>query len=122
MKKSEVTFRNALMFHAHQVYRNSQCSWQDAMFKAWKIYYCCRAMRDGAVKFYYKKKDGSQRCAFGTLKDLPKPKTGNDGDFNPAVICYYDLERDSWRSFKAENFIGFYNTWKINKPQKTETK
>ena len=68
----------------------------------------------GEVKFSYEKKDGTIREAFGTrnvvLLMLHKVTlTGNKAENaeNDDVIPYFDLDVMAWRSFKAENFIGF---------------
>ena len=67
-------------------------------------------LNKGIVRFTYRKVDGSIREAVGTCnldiaRDalaicIPNPKTGRT---NPTA--YYDLEKEDWRSFKAENVI-----------------
>ena len=62
------------------------------------------------VRFTYEKKDGTIRNAVGTRNlclackalniSIPLPKTGRK---NPTA--YYDLEKQDWRSFIAENVI-----------------
>lgn len=71
---------------------------------------------EGEVTFSYKKKDGSVREARGTLKAelLPKVEVTKTDDEKPKkkrvvaedVICYYDLDKASWRSFRFEQLIG----------------
>ena len=67
-------------------------------------------LNKGIVKFTYRKVDGSIRKAVGSRNldairvafgvRVPTPKTGNT---NPTA--YYDLEKEAWRSFKAENVL-----------------
>ena len=71
------------------------------------------ALKNGEVFFKFKKKDGTIREARGTLKaDLlpkvevieseePKKRRVIDED----VICYYDLDKLAWRSFRFEQLI-----------------
>jgi hypothetical protein len=67
-------------------------------------------LNKGIVKFTYRKVDGSIRNAVGTRNldaaraafgiYVPTPKTGRN---NPTA--YYDIEKEDWRSFKAENVL-----------------
>lgn len=67
-------------------------------------------LKKGVVRFKYEKKDGSVRKANGTLKkslipELDKDKGGKD-DFPDNCFGYYDIDRDDWRMFLKDNFIG----------------
>lgn len=78
--------------------------------QAKKIAECVKAMSNRIVEFYYKKKDGSQRQAFGTLMpDVIVPIISNAParEPNPDLVTYYDTEANGWRSFKKINFISF---------------
>jgi len=63
------------------------------------------------VKFSYWKKDGSVREARGTLnfelygKDTEHTGSGRTVPENQVI--YYDLDAQDWRSFLAENLIGW---------------
>ena len=67
-------------------------------------------LNKGIVNFTYRKVDGSIRTAVGTRNlcfacqalgiSIPMPKTGRN---NPTA--YYDIEKEDWRSFKAENVL-----------------
>ena len=67
-------------------------------------------LNKGIVNFTYRKVDGSIRTAVGTRNlcfvcqtlgvSIPLPKTGRN---NPTA--YYDIEKEDWRSFKAENVL-----------------
>ena len=80
-----------------------------------KVVYTEEAIKDrlasGDVHFTYRKKDGTEREAYGTRNtDIitinDAMPTGN-GSEKTGVITYYDLNAEGWRSFKTENFIGF---------------
>lgn len=64
-------------------------------------------MRTGVVAFEFKKKDGTIREAHGTLKAelfsyIPKgPERKIEG-----VTIYFDVDKDEFRSFRDENYIG----------------
>lgn len=66
-----------------------------------------------AVKFSYKKKDGSIREAVGTLKredmmcedgSLWEPKGEAKPDV-PSLLKYWDLVAMGWRCFNVSNFV-----------------
>ena len=68
-------------------------------------------LASGGVHFTYRKKDGTEREAYGTRNiDII---AGNDatpsgfGANNRGVITYYDINSGGWRSFRIENFIEF---------------
>ena len=100
------------MHHAHRIYRNSSLDWSEALQQAWQIFYCQRYMKQGPVKFYYRKKDGETRCAFGTLKIIGWNFKNKPVSEHFDRVRYFDLERDAFRCFKPENFIYMSKTWK----------
>ena len=68
-------------------------------------------LASGDVYFTYKKKDGTEREAYGTrntgiIKDHNATPVGTGAE-KTGVITYYDLDSKGWRCFKIENFIGF---------------
>lgn len=73
--------------------------------------------RNGEVKFKFKEvKDNSVRTALGTLKkdiikkelsDVKKAKRKHK--VPNSIIVYWDLDKNSWRSFRKANFIKFIN-------------
>lgn len=83
-------------------------------FKADEIMLLQEKMLEQAVKFQFRKKDGTIRDAVGTLKrekmvqedgTLWEPK----GEAKPepaAVIRFFDVEKGLWRCFTATEFIG----------------
>ena len=80
-----------------------------------KVVYTEEAIKErlssGDVHFTYRKKDGTEREAYGTrnldiITRLDAKPSGN-GSEKSGVITYYDLDSNGWRSFRIENFIGF---------------
>ena len=65
------------------------------------------ALRKGAVRFTFFKKDGSIREAYGTRNvSVASAKTGvavPAPKGNPNPNAFYDLEKGAWRSFIPEN-------------------
>lgn len=83
-------------------------------FKADEIMLLQSKMQEQAVKFQFKKKDGTIRDAIGTLKRaLMKQEDGTlwepKGESKPepaSVVRYFDVEKGSWRCFTCTDFIG----------------
>ena len=70
----------------------------------------CKEMKSRIVEFYFIKKDGSVRQAFGTLQDdviLPLIKDSSNRMPNPDLVTYYDIVAQSFRSFRKENFKSY---------------
>ena len=71
-------------------------------------------LHKGIVEFEFIKKDGTVRSAKGTLEPtlLPPPKTDSEVAVprkkNESVLVYYDLEKNAFRSFVKESFLGAY--------------
>lgn len=78
--------------------------------QAMQIAECVKAMKSRIVEFYFVKKDGSVRQAFGTLQDeviLPLIKDTSNREPNPELVTYYDTVKRQFRSFRKENFKSF---------------
>lgn len=69
------------------------------------------ALLETEVVFQYKKKDGTVRTARGTknfkVMNIDPSTAFSDKEYNKSdkVIRYYDLDKQSWRSFRLESFI-----------------
>jgi hypothetical protein len=73
------------------------------------------ALGEGEVEFTYRKEDGFIRKARGTLckgvcpgYDSYQPKTDRKPrrrDEEDTSYCYFDIDRNEFRSFKAENVM-----------------
>ena len=83
-------------------------------FKADEIMLLQSKMMEQAVKFQFKKKDGSIRDAVGTLcRSLMKQEDGTlwepkgEGKPEPAsIVRFFDVENGAWRCFTCVDFIG----------------
>lgn len=68
-----------------------------------------RLLKKGVVEFMYKKVDGTERKARGTLKTslIPEIDRGDDRikNTNKDVLNYWDLKKDDWRCMRKDNFI-----------------
>ncbi len=97
-----------LMQNAWMFVKNYGLTMKEAMVKAWGIFKLKGQMLRGIVKFFYTKVDGSTRMAWGTLKAdlLPQRETeGKQRKANASVLCYYDTDKQEFRSFKLVNFM-----------------
>ena len=71
---------------------------------------CVKAMSNRIVEFYYMKKDGTKRQAFGTLQPeviVPLISNAPQKEPNPDLVTYYDTEAQGFRSFKKVNFVEY---------------
>lgn len=83
-------------------------------FKADEIMLLQSKMLEQAVKFQFKKKDGTIRDAVGTLKrELMVQEDGSlwtpRGESKPepaSIVRFFDCEKGLWRCFTATEFIG----------------
>lgn len=77
---------------------------------AQQIEECVKAMKTRIVEFYFVKKDGTVRQAFGTLQDdiiLPLIKDTSNREPNPELVTYFDTVKQQFRSFRKENFKSY---------------
>lgn len=78
--------------------------------QAIQIAECVKAMKTRIVEFYFVKKDGTTRQAFGTLQDdiiLPLINSDSNRPANPDLVTYFDTVAQNFRSFRKENFKSF---------------
>lgn len=67
------------------------------------------ALKEGIVHFWFRKRDGSLRSAYGTLDmeivarhgGVPEGKERETAFLG--AVSYYDLEKDAWRAFRADS-------------------
>lgn len=103
MKTQTSNFRKTVMLRAYHIMAATGKDWSESLKKAWQLYRINKEMHQGEVTFYFEKKDGSIRKATGTLKIDYEFKTQNQP--NPKVFTYFDVEAQSFKCFKIENFI-----------------
>lgn len=78
--------------------------------QAAEIAECVKAMCERIVEFYFVKKDGTTRQAFGTLQPdviIDHITDSSNREPNPDMVVYYDTEVQHFRSFKKVNFKSF---------------
>ena len=75
----------------------------EGMKQSWAIYKLKKAMKNGIVRFFFDKVDGSVREAFGTLSERIVPATSGTRSASPTVVTYWDTEKQAWRCFKKVN-------------------
>ena len=93
-------FSNILKM-AHAI-RKRVASWSEALKKAWAAFKLRMAMKKGAVRFTFRKKDGSIRYANGIIK----PSTGTSSrKQNFGVLVFWDKISEDYRSCRVENIL-----------------
>ena len=100
--------RSEVLTLAHQIRRQNQfLSWGQCQAQAWQVVRLRAALRAGAVHFVFQKQDGEVREAFGTLHPdfFQYEYKGSDRAENPTAIKYFDLDKNAWRSFRAERIL-----------------
>lgn len=93
---------------AHAILKKGEaCNFSEALKSAWKAIRVYSGMLVGKVMFTFKKVNGEIRQAVGTLFNLNYTrKTAGEGDpKNADVICFWDCEKEAFRSFKAATLI-----------------
>lgn len=92
---------------AWNLIKNHSCTKSEALHKAWELLKLRKSLRKGVVSFIFKKVDGSVRRALGTL-NLGSSNKESDTEHkrNESIFTYFDLQKDAFRCFKIENFIG----------------
>ena len=68
-----------------------------------------RELRDNIVTFKFKKRNGEIRTAHGTLHPDYLPKLRGGAPRPEHQMVYYDLDKNSWRSFRSFKFIKILN-------------
>ena len=101
---------NYLRMNAPVILRGIRLNQSGALKFAWWFEDFRKKLRTGVYRFSYFKEEGSIREAVGTLDmmlipDDQMPK----GVGTPAIstVPYFDLEKQEWRSFRLDLFIGF---------------
>lgn len=103
--------KSQLFKMAHTMLRKAVvANFSEALRKAWQVMKLHAQMLIGKVEFAYCKMDGGVRKAVGTLFNIdytPKtPANGKPRRERPAdVVCYFDVEKNAFRSFCAANLI-----------------
>lgn len=95
-----------LMLLAWQFVKDNNMCMRDAMECAWHNEHIIRSMRIGIVEFRFRKLDGSERIARGTLQENRIPTLNGDGRKpHKSVQVFYDVDAEGWRCFKKNSLI-----------------
>jgi hypothetical protein len=100
MKQKEI------MRLAWQFVRDNEMSMSDAMECAWENHELVSLMRIGVVEFKFRKVDGSERLAHGTLLQNKIPTIKSNGrPPHKSVQVYFDTDAQEWRCFKKHQLV-----------------
>ncbi|SHL52236.1 Protein of unknown function [Chryseobacterium carnipullorum] len=106
MKTSTTSFRKTVMLRAYHIMAATGKEWSVCLKKAWLLFRLKKEMHNGEMTFYFEKKDGSLRKAVGTLKmDKIDYQFKSENQPKVTTFTYFDVEANSFRSFKIENFM-----------------
>ena len=98
-----------LMRMAWVIAKESGMSISYGLKLAWKNFKLQLALRKEVVTFTYIKVAGGIRTAKGTLNGdyVPGGLTvgGTGRKQNDGVLCYYDMVKNGWRSFRKANLV-----------------
>ena len=76
---------------------------------AWRNFRLQTALRKRVIEFTYMKLSGEVRKATGTLNGEYVPGgltvAGTGRKANDGVLCYYDMAKNGWRSFRKANLV-----------------
>lgn len=103
--------KSQLFKMAHAMLRKAEVNTlSEALRQAWKAMKLHANMLVGQVRFTFRKVSGEIREAIGTLYNIdytPKtPANGKPRKERPVdVVCYFDVEKNAFRSFCAANLI-----------------
>ena len=102
--------RSKIMRLAWSIVRETRMSISYGLKVAWRNFKLQTAMKTEVVKFVYMKVSGGIREARGTLCGQFVPG-GFSMDYkskkkpNEDVLCYFDMDRNAWRSFRKSNLV-----------------
>lgn len=95
-----------IMTMAHRFIKIAGITLSEALKRAWANFKLVRAMKNGIVKFYFQKVDGSVREAYGTLMEKYLPEAaGTERKKNDTTQVYFDTEKQEYRCFKKMNLV-----------------
>ena len=101
------TFRAKVFKQAYELMNTTGKRFAVCLSRAWALYRLTKRMHTGVVKFAYEKVDGTVRRATGTLQNVEGLIKGT-GKITFSTVRYFDIDANSFRSFKIENLITIY--------------
>lgn len=100
--------RSEVLLMAWAIRRQNQfLTWGQCQAQAWKVIRLRAALRVGVASFTFQKNDGEVREAKGTLNAqlFQYEHKGTDRSESLTVVKYFDLDKNAWRSFRAERIL-----------------
>lgn len=120
--------KNAWVFdHANEMIEEFNMERSAAFRQAYLVCDLLEKLGEGVVAFEYKKKNGDERRALGTLckgilaqYDAYEYKNKDKRDCYPKLeFAYWDLDREAYRSFSIERVIGIIEVTILNNREST---
>lgn len=106
--KSSNNIKSQVFTLAHAMRKqNTFLTWSQCLVQAWKVIKLKNQLREGIVSFSFQKTNGEVREAKGTLSTEHFNYTSK-GTSKPSPITlvkYFDMEKNSFRSFRAERIL-----------------
>ena len=104
--KNVPNFRVRVMKYAHQLFITINATWSECLRRAWSLIRLINRMKEGSTPFCYRKKDGSIRQAYGTLRVSDLSLSHGSREKKPcwSAVSYFDLSKWQWRSFASRTF------------------
>ncbi len=114
--------------HANEMIEELNMERSAAFRQAYLVYDLLEKLGEGIVAFEYEKKDGTSRRALGTLckgvsakYDAYEYKDKEKRDCYPRLeFAYWDLDRESFRSFSMERVVRIIGVSIPNKREQTK--
>lgn len=100
--------KSKLFKMAHSMMKREMvATFSEALRKAWKAIKIYAKMLLGEATFTFLKANGEVRHAVGTLCNIDYHPSGNGSRKERAAdcICYWDVEKQSFRSFNASTLL-----------------
>ena len=84
-------------------------SFSEALKAAWNKSKLQAALKSGVAYFKFRKSDGTEREAIGTLNaaNFQYEAKGSQSKNNAAIVKFWDLEKRAFRSLNIASFISF---------------
>ena len=108
---------------AHYIKRNKpDIEWSICCEKAWFCVRVRNTLDNAIVSLWYQKTDGTWRKALGTrnMEFIPEAKRPKNEPMpkptpmpNYAVIPYFDLQKQAWRSFSILQLFSMPDFWPL---------
>lgn len=105
MKKIKYLYQKRVLKSAWNLLADNFGTWSECLKEGHRRVKSINSIEVGTT-FHYRKKDGTIRIA--TVGIVPSNYTfkSTTTKINPFIERYFDLEKNAFRSFKVENFIG----------------